>query len=187
MDLAFADRGATRNRRPHSVRLRVHVMPRGRLAEGDGLLDAQEVEGDGGRKVELDPRARRTLAGRPERVDVAVDRHGRRIARQAPEDGVRGRGLCLCEVRVVDGAERVAELAYFGDVGVGEKPLRVGRDAEAKKAVSPDRIVVEANHLAQRLELGVFGGVPEPSGANRVNRFGRVPYGHLAARTGNPL
>ena len=88
---------------------------------------------------------------------------------------------------MVDGAERGAVLAYLGDVGVSEKPFGVGREVEAKEAISPDRIVIEAHDLAQRLELVVFGGVPEPSGANRVNRFGRVPDGHLAARAGNNL
>ena len=63
----------------------------------------------------------------------------------------------------------------------------LGGNVETKQAISPDRIVIEANHLAHRFELGVFGGVPEPSGANRVKRFGWVPDGELAAGVGNHL
>ncbi len=56
----------------------------------------------------------------------------------------------------------------------------IGREVENENAISPDGVVVDVDELAQHLLPCVFGGVPEPSGANRVKRFGRIPHRRMA-------
>src|SRR5450432_1178395 len=101
MQFAFTDGRAARDGRPDAVRLGFEVMLRDPLTERDGLLNAHEVEGTRLTEIELEPRADRPLPGRPERVELAIDRHGRRAARLVLEDGIGERRARRGQVALV--------------------------------------------------------------------------------------
>src|SRR6266545_878551 len=77
VELAMTDRRAARDRRPHAVRFGFDSMLPDAFAESDRLLDADDVERARRAEIELDARAARAFARRPEGVDLAVHRHRR--------------------------------------------------------------------------------------------------------------